>query len=84
MKPESRDRLRAILALQIVRGRQTLADLKNPAMMKSVSGEPIEVSVDRSEARFGDARITRADIPCTNGQIHIVDKLVVREYSYAG
>lgn len=84
MKPESRDRLRAILALHIVRGRQTLADLKNAATVKSISGEPIEVSVNRSEARFGDARITRADISCTNGQIHIIDKLVVREYSYAG
>jgi uncharacterized surface protein with fasciclin (FAS1) repeats len=84
MKPENRERLRAILALHIVRGRQTLADLKNTATVKSISGEPVEVSVERSEARFGGARIVRADIPCTNGQIHIIDKLVVREYSYAG
>ncbi len=83
-KPENRERLRSILALHIVRGRQTLADLKNAAIVKSISGEPIEVSVDRSEARFGNARIIRADIACTNGQIHIIDELVVREYSYAG
>jgi uncharacterized surface protein with fasciclin (FAS1) repeats len=83
-KPENRERLRSILALHIVRGRQTLADLKNTAIVKSISGEPIEISVDASEPRFGGARITRADVACTNGQIHIIDKLVVREYSYAG
>jgi uncharacterized surface protein with fasciclin (FAS1) repeats len=84
MKPENRERLRGVLALHIVRGRQTLADLKNTATVKSISGEPIEVSVDGAEARFHGARIVRADIACSNGQIQIIDALVVREYSYAG
>jgi uncharacterized surface protein with fasciclin (FAS1) repeats len=84
MKPENYERLRATVALHIVRGRQTLVDLKNIASVKSAEGEPVEVSVERGEARFGGARIVRADIACTNGQIHIIDKLVVREYSYAG
>jgi uncharacterized surface protein with fasciclin (FAS1) repeats len=84
MKPENAERLRAIVALHIIRGRQTLADLKNTATVKSISGEPVEVSVERGEARFGGARIVRADIACKNGEIHIIDKLVVREYSYAG
>jgi hypothetical protein len=42
------------------------------------------VSVEGPQALFGGARIIRADIACTNGQIHIIDKLVVREYAYAG
>ncbi len=84
MKPENNERLRAIVALHIVRGRQTLADLKTTATVKSLGGEPVEVSVEGPEARFGGARIIRGDIACTNGQIHIIDKLVVREYAYAG
>jgi uncharacterized surface protein with fasciclin (FAS1) repeats len=84
MKPENVERLRGIIALHIIKGRQTLADLKTTATVKSISGEPIEVSVDRAEAHFGGASIVRSDIACTNGQIHIIDKLVVREYSYAG
>jgi uncharacterized surface protein with fasciclin (FAS1) repeats len=84
MKPENHEQLRAVVALHIVRGRQTLADLKNAATVKSMGGEPVEVSVERADARFGGARIVRADIACKNGQIHIIDKLVVREYSYAG
>ena len=84
MKPENAERLRAVIALHIVRGRQTLADLKTASTLKSIGGEPVEVSVSGPEARFGGARIVRADIPCTNGQIHIIDKLVVREYAYAG
>ena len=84
MKPENSERLRAIVALHIVRGRQTLADLKTTATVKSLGGEPVEVSVEGPQARFGGARIIRADIACTNGQIHIIDKLVVREDAYAG
>ena len=83
MKPENAERLRATLALHIVKGRQTLPDLKTTATVQSLNGEPVEVSVEGPEARFGDALITRADIPCTNGQIHLIDKLVVREYSYS-
>lgn len=84
MKPESEDRLRAILALHIVRGRQMLVDLKTTATVKSLGGEPVEVSVEGPEGFFGGARIVRPDIACQNGQIHLIDKLVVREYSYAG
>lgn len=84
MKPESLDRLRAIVALHVVRGRQTLVDLKTASTVKSLGGEPVEVSLAGSDARFGGARIIRADIACTNGQIHLIDKLVVREYAYSG
>lgn len=84
MKPESVDRLRAIVALHIVRGRQMFVDLKTTATVKSLGGEPVEVSVEGPEGYFGGARIVRPDIACINGQIHLIDKLVVREYSYAG
>ena len=84
LKPENGDRLRAIVALHIVRGRQMLVDLKTTATVKSLGGEPVEVSVEGGEGYFGGARIIRPDIPCINGQLHIIDKLVVREYSYAG
>jgi uncharacterized surface protein with fasciclin (FAS1) repeats len=84
MKPESAERLRAIVALHIVRGRQMLVDLKTTATVKSLGGEPVEVSLEGPEGYFGGARIVRADIACLNGQLHLIDKLVVREYSYAG
>ena len=87
MQPENADRLRAILALHIVRGRQMLIDLKTTATVKSLSGEPVEVSVEgpgEQLLRMAGPRIVRPDIACQNGQIHLIDKLVVREYSYAG
>jgi uncharacterized surface protein with fasciclin (FAS1) repeats len=84
MKPENAERLRAIGALHIVRGRQMLIDLKTASTVKSLGGEPVEVSLEGPDGFFGGARIVRPDIPCLNGQIHLIDKLVVREYSYAG
>jgi uncharacterized surface protein with fasciclin (FAS1) repeats len=84
MKPQNAERLRAVVALHIVRGRQMLVDLKTAATVKSLGGETVGVSIDGPNGYFGDARIVRPDIACTNGQIHLIDKLVVREYSYAG
>jgi len=84
LTPENEDRLRSVVALHIVRGRQTLADLKTTATVKSIGGEPVKVSVDGAHAYFDISHIIRADIACTNGQIHLIDKLVTREYTYAG
>ena len=82
MKPENIERLRSTVALHIVRGRQMFVDLKTAATVKSLGGEPVEVSIAGAEGYFGGARILRSDIACTNGQLHTIDKLVVREYSY--
>jgi uncharacterized surface protein with fasciclin (FAS1) repeats len=84
LKPDNVDRLRAIISLHIVLGRQMLVDLKTTPAVKSLGGEPVDVSLKGPEGCFGGARIVRADIACTNGQIHLIDKLVVRDYSYAG
>ena len=84
MKPENVERLRGIIALHIVRGRQTLADLKTTATVSLFQANPSRcLSIDRRLVS-AEPSIVRSDIACTNGQIHIIDKLVVREYSYAG
>lgn len=78
------ERLRAVVGLHIVHGRQTLADLHTTTTLKTPGGEPVTISVENGDVRFGGAHILRADIACRNGQLHTLDKLVIREYSYAG
>jgi hypothetical protein len=40
------------------------------------------VSRQGATVRFGEATLVRSDIPCTNGMLHIVDRLA-REFSHA-
>jgi len=81
---ENRERLVQILHLHLVHGRQTEADLRTASTLKSFDGEPVSVEYRAEGSKFGGAHIIRRDISCQNGTIHLIDKLVVREYPYAG
>ena len=75
--------LRDVVAHHVVRGMQKAADLRTTPTVKSVAGVPMPVARDGVDIRFGDARLVKTDIACTNGMIHILDKLV-REPAHAG
>ena len=75
--------LRSVVEHHVVRGMQKAVDLRTTKTVKSiVDGVVMPVSRDGVDIRFGDARLVRTDIACTNGMIHILDKLV-REPAHA-
>jgi uncharacterized surface protein with fasciclin (FAS1) repeats len=55
----------------LLTGASETFDLSRCTSIKSLAGETLPVS--DGGMRVGPARIVRADIPCTNGVIHIVD-----------
>jgi uncharacterized surface protein with fasciclin (FAS1) repeats len=83
-KPEEKDRLTQVVSLHIVKGKQTEADLRTASTVKTLDGEPVEVEFRAEGSRYGGANIVRRDIACMNGTIHVIDKLVIREYPYMG
>jgi uncharacterized surface protein with fasciclin (FAS1) repeats len=70
----SAEDLREAAARHIVIGRQTEADLRTTRQVRTLAG-PVPVQYENGGARFGGARIVRRDIPCVNGQIHVLDGL---------
>jgi uncharacterized surface protein with fasciclin (FAS1) repeats len=83
-KPDEKDRLAQVIGLHIVQGKQTEADLRTTSTVKTLDGEPVQVEFRAEGSRYGGANIVRRDIACINGTIHVIDRLIVREYPYAG
>jgi uncharacterized surface protein with fasciclin (FAS1) repeats len=79
----SENMLKDVVGQHVVYGVQILADIRTASTLRSVAGPPVTVSWEDGCPRYGNAKIVHGDISCTNGMIHVVDRLVL-ECSYAG
>ena len=77
IKPENKDKLVKILTLHVLPGKVMAADVTGKTMSpKSVSGE--ELHVDGTDGvTVSGAKVVKADIACTNGVIHVIDKVIL-------
>ncbi len=79
LKPENKDKLVAILTYHAVPGQVMAADaakLPNGAKVKTVNGKEIIVR-NKKGVRINNAKVTQADIACTNGVIHVIDTVLL-------
>lgn len=71
--PSDAAALTELVSRHIVIGRQTEADLRTTNELRTLAGRTVSVEYHPDGSRFGGARIVRHDIPCVNGQIHMID-----------
>jgi uncharacterized surface protein with fasciclin (FAS1) repeats len=45
----------------------------NGKSVKTVQGSPAAIKVSGGSVMVNDAKVLKADIPCTNGVIHVID-----------
>ncbi len=79
LKPENRDRLRAVLTYHVVPGKVMARDvmhLRNGAKVKTVNGKSVTVR-NRGGVRVDDARVVTTDIQASNGVIHVIDSVIL-------
>lgn len=78
LQPENRQQLAQILFYHVVPG-QVSADQLQSGEVKTVEGASINVQVDQTanQVRVNDATVTQADIPASNGVVHIVDRVIL-------
>jgi len=71
--------LAAILTYHVVPGRVTSADIvrTNGAQPATVQGETLNIQVVNGQVRVDGATVTTADIPASNGIIHVIDTVVL-------
>jgi uncharacterized surface protein with fasciclin (FAS1) repeats len=74
--PRGAAELASLIGRHIVLGRQTEADLRTASELRTLSGDPLRVEYRPEGSLVGGARIIRHDVPCQNGQIHVLDRLV--------
>jgi uncharacterized surface protein with fasciclin (FAS1) repeats len=77
IKPENKAKLVKILTLHAIVGKVMAADVTGKKMTPaSVSGENLNVDGTNGVMVSG-AKVTTADIMCTNGVIHVIDTVIM-------
>ena len=69
--------LTTILTYHVLPGVVLSTDLSNNMTATTVEGTDITVNITDEKVYINDAMITTADIMCSNGVIHIIDKVIV-------
>jgi uncharacterized surface protein with fasciclin (FAS1) repeats len=76
LKPENKKKLAGILKNHVVEGKVMAAGVKS-GEVKTLGHGKVEVLVEDGKVRFGDAQVIAADIPASNGVIHVIDTVVM-------
>ena len=84
LKPESKDKLAAILTYHVGSREIMSSDISgNSLSVKTVQGQPIHVRafgpVFINHAPWGDrrAKVAAADVAASNGVIHVIDRVIL-------
>lgn len=77
IKPENKAKLTSILTFHVMAGKVMAADVSGKVLHPaSVQGEKLNVDGTHGVTVNG-AKVTSADISCTNGVIHVIDTVIM-------
>lgn len=74
---EDKTALRSVLLYHVVQGKVTAADAADLKSAKTLNGQSVPIRVSNGDVHVGDARVTSADIPASNGVIHVIDTVLI-------
>lgn len=77
LKPENKDKLRGILTYHVVAGKVTAADVIKLQKAKTVNGQELKITAKDGSVMVDNAKVTKTDIMCSNGVIHVIDAVVL-------
>jgi len=77
LKPENKQKLIGILTYHVVAGKVTAAQAMKLSSAKTVNGQSLAISADGGTVKINDATVTKADIMCSNGVIHVIDTVLM-------
>lgn len=77
LKPENKAKLANILTYHVVAGKAMAADLMDGQELTTVQGTTLKVSIKNGKVLINGANVVSADIPASNGVIHVIDKVVM-------
>ena len=80
IKPENKAKLAAILKFHVMSGKVMASDVTGKVLSPaSVNGEKLHVDGTHGVTVNG-AKVTAADISCTNGVIHVIDTVIMPKH----
>jgi uncharacterized surface protein with fasciclin (FAS1) repeats len=76
LKPENKDKLRAILLLHVVPAQVSAAQAAGLREAKTAAGPRVSLSLADGRLRVAGVAITATDIQASNGVIHVIDRVI--------
>lgn len=77
LKPENKEKLRAILLYHVVPGDVTAAKVVKLSSAKTVNGQDLKLKVNDGTVMVNDAKVVKADVLASNGVIHVIDSVLL-------
>ena len=79
LKPENRDQLRAVLTFHVIPGRVDAAHVTKMSGATTVQGQFVDFKTSDAGVMVNGSKVVKADIACSNGIIHVIDKVILPE-----
>lgn len=76
LKPENKDKLVKVLTYHVISSETATGDLK-PGKVTSVEGSAIDVKMAGKDLMVNDAKVLKADVKASNGNIYVIDKVIL-------
>jgi uncharacterized surface protein with fasciclin (FAS1) repeats len=76
---EDKEKLTAILTYHVVPGEVTSEQAAALTSARTVNGKELTIAAADGKVTVGSATVTQADIPATNGVIHVIDSVLLPE-----
>ena len=77
LKPENKAKLTAILMYHVVPGRVLAAQVGGMTSAPTANGQTLAIASENGIVTVDRARVTKADILCSNGVIHVIDTVLL-------
>ena len=77
LKPENREKLKALLTYHVVSGKVAAAQVTKMSSAKTVEGSDVKISTSGGKVKVGGANVVKADVMASNGVIHVIDTVLM-------
>ena len=77
LKPENKQKLVSILTYHVVAGDVMAKDVVKLSEAKTVNGKEVKIMVQGGKVMVDGANVTKTDIKCSNGVIHVIDSVLL-------
>ncbi len=84
LKPENRDKLRAILRYHVISGEVSAVDAVRAGTAETRQGGEVVFSIRNGKLFANDSAIVATDIKAENGVIHVIDTVLIPTASETG
>lgn len=79
LKAENKELLKSVLTYHVVPGRVSARDAYGLSKATSVNGQRLNIARPDGKLVIGKARVVATDIECSNGVVHVIDRVLIPE-----